>query len=64
MRHERSCLCCKFFSLDMGDPGYSEYTPGSPAHIECAKRHFKHYNYGSAEVEMEKAKVCKDFIHR
>jgi hypothetical protein len=48
----------------MGDPGYSEYTPSNPAHIECAKSHFKKKHYGYAEVEMEKAKVCKDFIHR
>lgn len=32
----RACLTCQHFNLDMGEPGYSELTPGSAATIDCA----------------------------
>ena len=62
MKHERSCLCCKFFYLSLGSEGYSEYTPSGPAYIDCEKGHIKVHNYD--EGELDRAKDCKNFIHR
>jgi len=34
---EKLCLWCKHFYLDMGGAGYSEWTPGWDATVECVK---------------------------
>lgn len=33
----RRCWWCKHFSIDLGDSGYSEETPGYPGRAECLK---------------------------
>jgi hypothetical protein len=35
MNVAKSCLTCDHFRLDLGEAGYSELTPGSPASIGC-----------------------------
>ncbi len=36
----RLCWSCKHFSFDGGERGYSEYTPGDNASLDCAKNVF------------------------
>jgi hypothetical protein len=31
----RVCLVCDHFRLSLGEPGYSEWTPGSPGSMDC-----------------------------
>lgn len=33
----RTCILCKHFEFISGEPGYSEFTPGSDAYINCHK---------------------------
>lgn len=33
----RVCLVCEHFSFSIGSEGYSEWTPGSPGQVDCAK---------------------------
>jgi hypothetical protein len=40
-KHVASCLCCANLYATMGEPGYSEMTPGSPPDIRCEARALK-----------------------
>lgn len=33
----RNCLFCKYFNIEPGSPGYSEWTPGWDMRMECNK---------------------------
>lgn len=35
--HVATCLCCANAYYSEGSPGYSEYTPGSPASMSCRR---------------------------
>lgn len=39
------CATCRHFRFYCGSPGYSDWTPGSSASIECLKNHW--------EIDME-----------
>lgn len=60
----KTCFDCAYFDLDMGEPDYSEYTPGSPATIECRKGKFS-FNYYTTRKEARKlilsAETCDKF---
>ena len=61
---ERLCLFCKHFNFNMGEPDYSEVSPGIDASFNCLKDHWSMSNYGpkSEFIEhIESAKKCKDF---
>jgi hypothetical protein len=70
MTIEKSCLFCIHFSFDMGEAGYSEYTPGSDARFSCYKSHWEDIdNQGGNNVEdfvkaIETAKTCSDFVKK
>jgi hypothetical protein len=65
MATHKLCYACKHFEFDPGEPGYSEYTPGSDAHMSCGKDHWCLDNMGyggkSLAEHLERAKTCKDF---
>ena len=42
----KTCLHCRHFEFDWGEPDYSELTPGSPASIVCRKKEFDYYSDG------------------
>ena len=46
--HMATCLCCYHFNAYDASPGYSEYTPGSPASIYCGRDHFEFDEYDAA----------------
>ena len=62
---ERICFHCKYFYFSYGEPGYSEYTPGSDPVIECDKNHWDSddalYAYNGLFNCMHKAETCKDY---
>ena len=64
--HEKLCLCCAYSEISFGSEGYSEMTPGSPAHIDCNRNHYKrkdqHVDFYDSLIQQ--AKTCKDFKHR
>ena len=41
----RVCILCKELRYSSGDRGYSEYTPGFDAQIECKKGHWRWEEY-------------------
>ena len=63
--HVASCLCCKHLWVWDEESGYSEYTPGSPAGIECNKKEFKPLDFTWLTSELKKlhdrGKTCKSF---
>lgn len=64
--HTASCLCCAMSYIDGGSPGYSEYTPGSPAACECIKGHWslEYMSINLMQMMHDSARTCKDFIPR
>ena len=46
----RSCMMCKHFHIDMGSPGYSELTPGTPADVSCSKSEQRAFDDYGAEA--------------
>jgi hypothetical protein len=64
---EKTCLLCKSFYFNMGEPGYSDMTPGSDACIECNAGFWKMKNYDGLDEfckNIETAKTCKGFNPR
>ena len=60
-----TCLRCKHIYISMGEPGYSEYTPGFPASFSCTKGHWyvdddNVYNGKTLEEKLMSFKGCKD----
>jgi len=61
------CVTCKHFFLDMGEPDWSEVTPGSDAMIACRKGHWEMENKsanGGLEVfraNIARAESCADY---
>ena len=39
-QHLASCLCCRHLTGSMGEGGYSDVTPSSPAFFDCLKGAF------------------------
>ena len=63
--HIASCLCCSFLYLTLGEPGYSEWTPGTHAHAYCEKGHIKDWETEGSnilKVIHDRARNCKDFV--
>ena len=61
---ERLCINCEHFYLDMGSPGYSEWTPGFNARIGCYRSVWEMSNYGALSEfrgHIQKAETCKMF---
>lgn len=62
---ERLCIYCKHFSIDLGEPGYSEYTPGSDFSIDCRKKKWEFNPFGS-ETEYRlcivAAQKCDEYV--
>lgn len=62
--HQRYCLECKHFFLDLGSDDYSELTPGEPASLTCFAGHYYLDRHDYFEVYKEmicKARTCPDF---
>jgi|GEM_PF-5732919 len=62
--NEKLCIFCQYFDLDMGEPGYSELTPGANANIGCGKDHWDMSNYGDTREFREniiRASICNDY---
>ena len=61
---ERLCLFCKHFKM-LGEPGFSELTPGSPIAIQCLKNKWE-FSPGDHEDDfrtaMLHAQTCKKFL--
>jgi hypothetical protein len=64
--HRASCLCCQHIDWDREDPGYSEFTPGSPAEWSCGKGHWDLHHQGLdlPGILHEAGQGCKDFVPR
>ncbi len=63
---DRLCVFCKHFNLDMGDPGYSEMTPGYDAIIECCRNHWEMSQMDDVSdyrKNIERAQTCPDYRH-
>lgn len=62
---ERTCLDCEHVYLDLGDPGWSEYTPGGPGELTCMRGHFEldhaMITNHSWRAALKTAETCKDF---
>ncbi len=63
---DRLCLFCTHFFLDAGEPGYSEYTPGSNFTCGCYMRHWDIEEYDGTGTYnffnfMRSAINCKDY---
>lgn len=59
-----TCLFCKHFYFCGAEPGYSEYTPGSDAAMECTKNYWSMNNLDTTEdlrIKMLSAETCADF---
>ena len=64
MKIEKSCLFCQWFNFSMGEPGYSEYTPGCDSSFDCMKVHWSMSNYGDKSefvANLKTAEKCNDF---
>lgn len=64
MAEPRLCPTCKFFWLDLGSEGYSEYTPGYPGDMSCTKGHWSldtSDTLAYARKAMHTAETCKDY---
>ena len=62
------CWSCKHFNFSSGDAGYSQYTPGYSASMDCAKNVWDFSFNNSSQAELEKtlktAETCKKFEQR
>ena len=62
--HVASCLCCGNLYATLGEPGYSDLTPGSPGYVSCGKGVFT-FDEGDGfrflETIHDEAKHCKFF---
>jgi len=62
--HQKYCLECVHFDLDLGSEDYSEDTPGSPATIGCLEAHWHLWRddyYDSYKTRICMARTCPDF---
>lgn len=59
----RVCVLCEHFRYEEGDPGYSEYTPGSNASMGCGKGYWYWRNYTAQDfrTKLLSAERCADF---
>lgn len=60
----KACIACEHFSIDMGEDGYSELTPGYPGRIECMKGRFSPVREGIPDVMpdlVDKATDCPKY---
>ena len=64
----RICVQCEHFYFDGGDRGYSEFTPGSEAVIECTAGVWSMTNSGYGvnnrkefRLNISKAETCDKF---
>jgi hypothetical protein len=59
------CFQCTYCAIYPEEPGYSEYTPGSPPSINCNKGHWREGQFFLGTEEAFKlmcsAENCKDF---
>lgn len=65
---EKLCVFCKHWDFYGGSQGYSEYTPGSEASMNCNKghygRHFDLLNISGEDgfrAQILKAETCPDY---
>ena len=54
----KTCIACRHFEMDEGQPDYSSMTPGWPPYISCSKRHEIDFNALSL---LTKATDCPDY---
>lgn len=63
---EKLCVFCKYFEMGVGEPDWSELTPGYDATIECTKNRwvFDNMKDGTNEFrkKIEQAAGCADFL--
>ena len=61
----KMCWWCKNFYYSRGEPGWSEYTPGSDFSIECLKSHWAFEQDSTSKDEFRNmishAVDCADF---
>ena len=60
-----TCLECAHMSYQAAEPGWSEYTPGWDATIDCMKNHWAYDafndNLSSLHVKLYMSRSCDDF---
>lgn len=64
---DRLCLRCAHFSLDTGERGYSQETPGYHGSLSCNKGHFNFRGDGYLDCYklcIERAATCPDYDER
>jgi hypothetical protein len=64
MARDKICVWCRYFSVDMGEPGYSEVTPGVDASVMCLRNHWSMEWYdgnGKYRKHILKAETCPDW---
>ena len=59
---KRLCLFCEHFWFSEEERGYSEYTPGHPAHLECLKSKWSLDSIIDFRETMKMAETCKEFV--
>ena len=61
--HQKYCLECKWFHLDLGSEDYSEETPGDQAALICFAGHYwlNRDDYGPYKKIICMARICPDF---
>jgi hypothetical protein len=62
----KTCIMCKHWSFDSGEPGYSSWTPGSDFSTYCNKERWEVYNGSSLTQDgyrhlLMYAETCADF---
>ena len=63
----KNCLFCKHYYFEPYERGYSDYTPGGPASIGCARRNWSMNKFVSEREyrdAMASAAQCRDFEER
>lgn len=61
----RICWSCRHVLFDTGEPGYSEYTPGSEMSLSCGRGYWEFHQYEDSlavfREKLQSAERCADF---
>jgi hypothetical protein len=64
----RICWLCQHVVFECGEPGYSDYTPGSEFTLKCGEGYWEFDNFGDGLQEFREqlisAERCADFVQR
>ena len=63
----RNCILCEHFWFSLSDSGYSEWTPGSEASMQCCKNHwdldFELHGREDLRKALLTANTCSDYLY-